>query len=237
MKSMRLAVALIVAAASGSAWTSRSEAASRRAAPAVNQTEDRSVSCLDNRDKGFASAEKLAFGTAPEGARRVSDHVLEVRTKAGVRRFVDRRPYRDGLDGFHWLYCGYDPGLKAHLIGVQDDSLFTGKLVFDGDGHMVDGGQTVYSSADGSQYLAESQVNGEYLSHWVVFDRAGRRLWAGLSGTDGTHNNTIEYGDLRWTPDDTLRATATCGDGKGETGEAILVREGKTWRWKSDLRC
>ncbi len=172
---------------------------------------------------------------APEGARRPSTHTLAVNYKGGVHRFIDKKPYREELDGFHWSYCGYLPGLGAHLIGEEDGSLFTGKLLLDRSGRVLDGGQTVYPSPDGKLFLAESQVDGEYLSHWVLSDLQGRRLWAGVSGVTG--NPDVEYGDPVWIANDALRAPATCNDKSGRKGEATLVREGKSWLWKSDLRC
>ena len=93
---------------------------------------------------------------APEGAKRTSPHDLAVNYK-GVRRFIDKRPYRVALDGFHWSYCGYLPAMDAHVIGMEDGSLFSGKLLLDRSGRVLDGGQTVYPSPDGKLFLAESR--------------------------------------------------------------------------------
>jgi hypothetical protein len=231
MDRARLAAAcLVVAGVSGAVPAERSAAA---VSPAV----DRSLTCADFDKDGPAAHERRALRMAPEGARRLSDHVLAVTTRAGVRRFVDKKPYRQELDGFHWSYCGYVPALRAHLIGMEQDSLFTGKLLRDEDGGVLDGGQTVYPSPDGRLYLAESQVDGEDLSHWLLSDRAGRHLWAGLSGVSTEHDIQVEYGHPRWVANDVLRVSANCNDRSRARGEATLARDGRSWRWASRLRC
>ena len=229
MDVVRFVVALTVGASIAGSVCAPGAQAAGKPAPRTDQ----SRSCL--HDYGDPGEREQALRTAPEGAMRLSDHVLAVRYKDGLRRFVDRMPYRDGLSGFHWTYCGYVPVLKAHLIGVEDEDLFTGKLMFDRSGRVIDGGQTVYPSPDGKLFIATSQVNGEYLSHWVLSDLAGRRLWAGVSGVQG--NPDIEYGDPDWIANDRVRVSATCNDRSHRTGEATLAHVGKSWRWKSDLRC
>jgi hypothetical protein len=235
MKSGSVAVALlIILAAAGAVWAQPSSGPREPASPrSSGRNADPNGSCLDYR--GAPKEESAALRTAPEWAKRTSDHVLTVRYRDGVHRFVDRMPYRDGLSGFHWSYCGYVPALKAHLIGVEDEDLFTGKLLFERSGRVIDAGGGVYPSPDGKLFLAASQVDGEYLSHWVLSDLKGRRLWAGISGVQG--NPDIEYGAPVWIAKDVVRVSATCNDRGHKTGEATLARGGGTWRWKSDLQC
>jgi hypothetical protein len=67
---------------------------------------------------------------APKGVRRVSKHVLEVISKKGRQRFVDKPPHDEGeMGGVHWRYCGYDVNAKAHLIEMIDESSCSGDLL------------------------------------------------------------------------------------------------------------
>src|ERR1700761_2392755 len=84
----------------------------------------RTLSCDFSGKETPAAHERKMLKAAPD-VRRISAHVLQVNAKSGVRRFVDKKPYREELDGFHWTYCGYDVGLDAHLIGMEDGDLFS----------------------------------------------------------------------------------------------------------------
>lgn len=238
MNALRLAMALVIGVAVvGSAWTSRSEPAERPALGPMAAGAGQNVSCA-YWGKGSPTAhERQMLRTAPEGAKRTSAHVLTVRYKDGIHSFVDKRPYREELSGFHWTYCGYLPILGAHLIGMEDEDLFTGKLLVDGDGRVIDGGQTVYPSPDGKLFLAESQVDGEELSHWVLSDLAGRRLWVSESGITKKDLVLQEFEAPHWISDNAIQVSVTCGDRAGTKGKATLTRDGNVWRWKSSLHC
>jgi hypothetical protein len=196
--------------------------------------EGRSVSCYANGS--YEALERRALTTALRGANRVSAHDLTVNTVAGVMRFTDRKPYRNGLSGFHWLYCGYVPKLQAHLIGVFDEDLFSGKLLLDRTGKALDAGRTVYPAPGGKLFLAANQKNGRALEDWVLSDLAGRRLWAGPSGVIEKDAVLVDYATPRWISDSEIRVTARCSGG-GAKGSATLVREGGAWRWRSKLQC
>src|SRR5262249_9773764 len=137
------------------AWAQQPEAP---AAPA-SAVEARSVSCYSPSGLSDEALERRALRTALRGAWRVSAHELTVNVRSGVRRFVDRKPYRQELTGFHWLYCGYLPSLQAHLIGVFDEDLFSGKLLLDRTGQAIDAGRMVYPSQRGKLFLAANQKN------------------------------------------------------------------------------
>lgn len=235
MKSRSL-TALVVTAllTAGGAWA-------QGPAALVAKVSAKSLTCADFDKDSPVAHESRALRMAPEGAKRVSDHDLAVNTKAGVHRFIDKKPYREELGGFHWSYCGYLPALRAHLIGMEDEDLFTGKLLLDGDGRVLDGGQTVYPSPSGKLFLAASQEDGDELERWVISDMSGRRLWAGPSGVIKTENKieiaALEFEAPLWISDDAIRVTATCGDSLGTKGPMTLTHEGKVWRWKTGLRC
>jgi hypothetical protein len=223
---------LVAGAVASAAWAQRPEASAKPPSAA----EGRSVSCYSARGESDEALERRALKTALRGAFRVSAHDLTVNVRSGVSRFVDRKPYRRELSGFHWLYCGYLPSLQAHLIGVFDEDLFSGKLLLDQTGQAIDAGRAVYPSPGGKLFLAANQTDGKSLEDWVLSDLSGRRLWAGPSGVTKNDAVLVEYANPRWTSDSAIRVTARCADGSGKDA-ATLVREGRTWRWKSDLRC
>lgn len=233
MKTRELVGALCVMALAAGAASAQGPKGVEPRAPVAAVGVDRSVTCENYDD----SSEAKAFKTAPKGAKRLSDHVFVVQYESGYRRFADHRPYRDGLDGFHWTYCGYVPALHAHLIGMMDDDLFSGKLFLDRSGRLLDAGDTVHASPDGKRFLAASHRNGEVNDHWMISDLSGRRLWTGSFGVSTGGDAPVLYGDPRWIGNDTIRVPADCNDSSRKTGEGALVHEGGTWRWKSDLRC
>jgi hypothetical protein len=235
MKTRTLLGALCVMAAVASvAWAQRPTPPARPAAAVGGQ----SVSCDSSQYKSEEALERRALRTALRGARRVSAHDLTVNVASGVRRFTDRKPYREELSGFHWLYCGYVPALHAHLIGVFDEDRFSGKLLLDVSGNVVDAGRTIYPSPNGKLFLGANQTNGNALEDWVLSDLAGRRLWAGPSGSTGSPDTPpVAYENPRWISDDAIRVTAVCGDPSGTKGEATLVRAGRSWRWRRKLQC
>jgi hypothetical protein len=195
-----------------------------------------SVTCDLRQSGSYDALERRALKTARRGAARVSAHELTVNVVSGVRQFVDRKPYREGLSGFHWLYCGYLPSLQAHLVGTFDDALFSGMLLFDGSGRAVDAGRTVYPSPNGKLFLAASQTNGKELEDWVLSDLSGRKLWAGAAGSTNASNILVgDYDNPRWVNDGAIRVTIACND--GSKGEATLAREGRTWLWRTRLEC
>jgi hypothetical protein len=224
---------LVTLTVANAAWAQRPEVSAGSPSAATA----RSLSCYSTKGESYEALERRALKTALRGAQRVSAHDLTVNVRSGVSRFVDRKPYRDGLSGFHWLYCGYLPSLQAHLIGVFDEDLFSGKLLLDRTGQAIDAGRTIYPSPGGKLFLAANQTDGKGLEDWVLSDLSGRKLWAGPSGL--TQNDTIlvEYENPRWVGDNAIRVEAVCSDQSGAKGSATLVREGRTWRWKSDLHC
>ena len=242
MDTVRVALALAVTLTFGrAAAAQRSDAADVRSSPLPSGMGDQKVSCYDGPALIDDADERRALRGAPEGASRASAHVLVVNTGSGPRRFEDERPEAVELDRFHWSYCGYVAALHAHLIGMEDGSLFSGKLLLDHSGRMLEAGATVYPSPDGKLFLAASQDDGDALEQWVISDLSGHRLWAGESGITKIENKIqvvgLEFEAPRWVSDDALSVTATCGDRVGTKGRATLVREGAFWRWKTDLRC
>jgi hypothetical protein len=184
--------------------------------------------------------------TAPHGAQRLSPHLLTVNYQGGVKRFEDQPPYQEAFGGVHWYYCGYIPALRAHLIGRNEKNFFSGVLLLDDSGQLVNAGQTVHPSPDGKSFLAERQQNNEQDSQWLVAERSGKTFWDGFAavyrmvrekpGGKPVEQVATWYKLPYWTEGGALRATAVCNPPEAE-GVANFVLLDGTWRWQTDLRC
>lgn len=198
------------------------------------------LACDD--DKNDAAALK----TAPHCATRVNPHVLTVNYQGGVKRFEDQPPYQEAFGGAHWYYCGYVPALRAHLVGKNENALFSGVLLLDDTGQMVDAGQSIYPSPDGKSFLAIRQEQGKEDSLWLVAERSGKTLWDGYAalfrmaiekpGGKPVEQVDTWYKDPFWTEGGVLQATAVCNP-PGTLGVANLVSDGGTWRWQTNVQC
>jgi hypothetical protein len=200
-----------------------------------------SLTCGDYMD------DRAALELAPMGAKRLNAHVLTVNYQGGVKRFVDQPPYQEAFAGAHWYYCGYLPELRAHLIGKNEEDLFSGVLLLDDTGQLVNAGQSVHPSPDGKRFLAERQQNGEDGSEWLVAERSGKSLWDGYAGvlrmqvekpgTEPVAYVVTSFEQPRWAEDGVLRAKAVCTDAPQAEGVATLVSDQGKWRWQTDLQC
>ncbi|MHA6204925.1 hypothetical protein ACXU4B_10910 [Dyella soli] len=186
---------------------------------------------------------------APRRVVRINgQHTLVVNYRGGAKRFVDAPPYHEELSGLHWYYCGFVPGLKAHLIGMSKDALFSGKLLFDESGRLMDAGHSVYPSPHGTQFLAIEQEDGMDGELWAVYNAAGKKLWSGYAGTlrmeklnAGPGSKPYEavestYESPHWTAQDQLQATQVCGSGLNK-GTINLEAKGGRWQWGRSLQC
>lgn len=195
---------------------------------------------------GDGKNEATALKTAPQGATRASPHVLTVKYQGGAKRFEDQPPYQEAFGGAHWYYCGYVPALRAHLVGKNENALFSGVLLLDDTGQLVDAGQSIYPSPDGKSFLAIRQEQGKEDSLWLVAERSGKTLWDGYAalfrmviekpGRKPVEQVDTWYKDPFWTDGGVLQATAVCNP-PGTEGIASLVSDGGTWRWQTNLRC
>jgi hypothetical protein len=198
---------------------------------------------------GVDRNESLVFPMAPEGANRITDeHALVVNYKLGAKRFVDKPPYDEELSGLHWHYCGYIPAVKAHLVEMDQDDLFSGKLLLNDTGLLLDAGHTVYPSPDGRLFLAIRQEDGMDGELWLVSDLSGRKLWSGYAGTmvmvklpgsTGAPYEGVEstYEDPHWSAQGVLQARVVCHNSRGTKGTVTLTQAANSWRWQSDIQC
>jgi hypothetical protein len=203
----------------------------------------RDASCNPDAD------EAQAMRTAPEGAKRLpGQHILVVNYKDGSTRFVDAPPYDEELSGLHWRYCGFVSAMKAHLIGMSKDSLFSGKLLLDSTGQLLDAGHSVYPSPDGKLFLAVEQEDGMDGELWTVSDLKGKKLWSGYAGTTKMQqpNGPLvarpyeavqsTYESPRWTSQGQLQADQTCGNSPSKDVISFVPKNG-SWGWSRGARC
>jgi len=176
------------------------------------------------------SAEETArLRQAPHGAKRLSEHQLEVRLAEGTRTFKDEPPY-EPLDGISWAYCGYNPALKLHLIRKADNGLFTGVLLDDTTGRLLPGGLAVLFSPDYSLYLAYEQPDGQDGETLKLYKRNGVMLWKGYDFIVSPDGKSVivdaeNMRNMRW--DSQNRPQATLYLEGGRTATVTLMRDGK----------
>jgi hypothetical protein len=178
------------------------------------------------------SAEETArLSQAPHGAKRLSEHQLEVRLAAGIRTFKDEPPY-EPLDGISWAYCGYNPVLKIHLIRKADNGLFTGVLLDDNTGRLLPGGFAILFSPDQSLYLAYEQPDGQDGETLKLYQRNGLMLWKGYDFIVSPDGKSVivdaeDMRNMRWDNQDRPQATLYLRGGRTTTVTLMPDTKGK----------
>lgn len=186
-----------------------------------------------------AKIEQASLRQAPAGARRVEKHVLEVMTKKGPQRFIDKPPYDEG--GLRWRYCGFSAQVQAHLIERLDGSSYSGELLLNESGKLLRAGHTVLFSPDASEFLAIEQEDGVDGENWSVYDANGNAKWKGYAGTiakvDGIDTVLSTFDHPRWNKHGELTARYVCGSSKSH-GVVTLVRSPSgDWSWRGKVTC
>jgi hypothetical protein len=184
--------------------------------------------------------ESIALKQAPKGARRVSEHVLEVTSQKGPQRFVDKPPY-DELGGARWRYCGYDALAKVHLIEVNDESAYSGDLLWEETGKLLRAGHTVLFSPNRQAFLSIEQEDGMDGERWTVYDIRGKPIWKGYAGTvakvDGVDSVVSTFAHPQWTQKGELTARFACTSSK-TNGVVTLARSPSgSWSWRGHAKC
>jgi hypothetical protein len=176
------------------------------------------LQCVDSAEPNSAR-ETAQLHQSPHGAKRLSRHQLEVAWTGGKAIFKDTPPYNEPLDGLRWVYCGYSPTLKLHLIGKRDGDLFTGTLLDDRTGLRLPGGDPVLFSPDRQYYLAYEQPDGLDGEALTLYKRTGTVVWKGYNGIlsrDGKSVvvNSEDMCDMRWDSENRPQATVHLDGGK-----------------------
>lgn len=189
-----------------------------------------------------AKVERAALGQAPRGARRVETHVLEVITKKGPKRFVDKPPHDDGdIGGLHWRYCGYNARARAHLIEMTDESSYSGDLLFDETGELVHAGHTVLFAPGDKEFLAIEQEDGVDGENWTVYDIDGKAKWKGYAGTtakvDGIDTVIATFDHPQWTKQGDLTARFVCTSTKAHGVVTLMQSPSGALSWHGHGKC
>lgn len=189
-----------------------------------------------------AKVERAALAQAPKGARRVEAHVLEIVTKKGPKRFVDKPPHDEGGMGrVHWRYCGFNAQAKAHLIERTDEGSNSGDLLFDESGSVAHAGHTVLFSPGEKEFLAVEQEDGVDGENWTVYAADGKTRWKGYAGTmakaDGIDTVVSTFDRPVWTKQGELTARFVCASSNVQ-GVVRLARSASgDWTWRGHAKC
>jgi hypothetical protein len=177
-------------------------------------------------------AEEQLLRHAPHGARRISKRQIEVAWSGAKRVFADAPPYDEPLDGVRWVYCGYSPGLKLHLLLKRENSLFTGALLDDSTGSLLAGGQEVLFSPGNRYYLAYEMEDGDVTEVLKLYRINGELLWSGNNGLVSDDGSLLaNFRDLRWNAPDKVQAVAVPYDGSKPFVVALTLHEKTGWGW------
>jgi len=184
----------------------------------------------DNAVEAMSAGEVARLHQAPHRAKRLGKHQLEVGWTGGQRIFKDRPPYDEPLDGVAWVYCGYSPTLRVHLIGKADRGLFTGVLLDDASGSLLPGGEAVLFSPHQQLYLSYEQPDGQDGETLKLYKRGGVMLWKGCDCILSPDGKSVivdaeNMRNMRW--DDQNRPQATLHLKGGRTSTVTLMRDSK----------
>jgi hypothetical protein len=177
--------------------------------------------------------EQALLSRAPHGARRITKRLIEVGWTGGKRIFTDEPPYDESLAGVRWVYCGYDPKLKLHLLFKAEESIFTGVLLDDETGSLLPGGQEVLFSPDRRYYLALEMEDGDWTESLTLYRRSGGILWEGHKGFSSPDDRqaVAEFEDLHWTSQNTVQALAVPYDRAKSIAVTLAPGPNGKWEW------
>jgi hypothetical protein len=190
--------------------------------------------CADSVEPNSAR-ETALFHQSPNGAKRLSRHQLEIGWTGGKAIFKDKPPYNEPLDGLRWVYCGYSPTLKLHLIGKRDGDLFTGTLLDEQTGLRLPGGDSVLFSPDRQYYLAYEQPDGLDGENLTLYKRDGSVVWGGYNGVLSHDGKSVivsseDMRDMRWDSQNRPQATVHLYGGRTLVITLTHTRNGE-WEW------
>jgi hypothetical protein len=168
--------------------------------------------------------------------------VLEITTKNGKRRFVDKPPHDEGgMSGKHWRYCGYDAQANAHLIGNTDSGLFSGDLLLEQTGKLLHAGHTVLFSPKEKEFLAIEQDGGVDGANWTIYDTRGITIWKGYAGTiakvGGIETVVSTFEHPKWTSQGNLTASFVCATSEMHGVVTLARSPSGGWRWRGHGKC
>jgi hypothetical protein len=185
--------------------------------------------------------EAAALRAAHGAAQRASKDRLLVKWAHGTHVFVDSGYHEGDMDGVRYEYCA--PVLGYQLIAKADEGLFTGVLVDTATGRILPGGTRVEFAPDTSRYFAVQQPDGLDGEEWLLYSRAGGRLWKGVSGIEAkSHQGDWTYfiavlDQPHFNPHGVLRARLRCSADTTRSTTVTLQRSGVRFAWLPTMAC
>lgn len=180
--------------------------------------------------------------SAARGAvRRVTKHRLVVPWAHGTRVFADSGDHTGYLDGVRYRYCA--PVLGYQLVAKAADGLFTGVLLDTATGLTLPAGHQVEFAPDMSRYFAIQQPDGLDGEEWLVYSRAGVRLWKGLSGIEAKsrHGDWTYFiavlDQPHWDERGILSARLRCAADTTQAVTVTLQQVGAHLAWRPNVTC
>ena len=169
---------------------------------------------------------------APSGTTRVSPHELRIPLLQGFKTFSDEPPFDQEFDGKEWWYCGYEPTSRVYLVGLRDQDVFTGMLLRQETGQLLEAGQSVVISPDASKYFASRQPNGMDGEEWRIYKMDGSLVWKGDSDTDRRYKPS-------WNAKGQLQARYRCGSEPDDKAKTVTLtdRGSGRWDWLAEKPC
>lgn len=176
--------------------------------------------------------------TAAGVVKRQSTHLLQVTLAGATRKFADKPPYDEALEGVRYAFCERKDGFI--LIAHEDGGDFKGKLIDEASGKVTEAGTSVLFSPDRRAYLAKSQSDGLDATSLAIVALDGRRSWQGVDTLPHPTRKgemTATLADLRWEANGELSAQATCLAGKAAPWRVKLIKSGSAWDWQPKRKC
>lgn len=197
---------------------------------AWSQTSAVSLDC----DIGDQQQETKLLRAANGMAVRRSIHELRLTVAGKELTFKDTPPYDEPLDGTSYTYCGRKEGYS--LIADREGDVFTGKLIDERTGRILDAGQEVMFSPDRRAYLASEQIDGMDGPMWTIHSIDGKVSWKGPSFVEPStpHSSAISLDSPAWTASGELVAKVNCS---ANNELAKLVKINGAWKWRLPPSC
>lgn len=175
---------------------------------------------------------------APDAVIRLSNHKLRVTTKNGTTTFTDSPPYDEPLSGVHYHLCDHQNGFI--LVGMEDETRSTGKLINEQTGAVTNAGFHVLISNDGRAYFSAVQPDGLDGEEWNIYTISGQLSWNGYSFIPQKNDPHRFYATLdhpSWLDSGEFTATASCASNYSIKWTVKLIKINEEWSWHPLKKC
>ena len=209
------------------------------ATPAFAQKAGLTLACIDVNPDTPAKEASLIAKLADGKVVRKSQHLLLVQGGGRTIRLADAPPYDEALAGTRYRFCDRRDGFI--LLRKEQDVDFTGTLIDETSGAVVDAGQQVILSADRRAYFATVQPDGLDGEEWSIHFANGNVSWSGYSFIDDEVHPGYASAYLskpQWLPKGAFTALAECAEATDRTWRVTLTKAADgTWDWRPKGKC